>query len=55
MTYNRTSGKGGYRNSPAARHPKLPDFNKNTVSGFSRPARKGKTVLNPGAGCAYKK
>lgn len=48
MTYNRTSGKGGTRNSRAERHPTLPDMNKDTVAGFTRPARKGKTQLNPG-------
>ena len=48
MTYNRTSGKGGTRNSKAERHPKPPNFNKSTTGGYSRPARKGKTQLNPG-------
>lgn len=48
MTYHRTAGKGGTRNSPAERHPKLPNMNKSTEAGFSRPARKGKVKLNPG-------
>ena len=55
MTYHRTAGKNGSRNSPMERHPKPPNYNKDTAGGYSRPARKGKTVLNPGAGCAYKK
>ena len=50
MTYHRTAGKGGTRNSPAERHPKMPNHNKSTVDGFSRPARKGKVKLNPGKG-----
>lgn len=50
MTYHRTAGKGGTRNSPAEKHPKLPNHNKNTVAGFSRPARKGKVKLNPCGG-----
>ena len=55
MTYHRTGGTGGTRNSPEGRHPKMPNMNKDTVKGYSRPPRKGKTQLNPGAGCAYKK
>lgn len=47
MTYHRTSGKGGTRNSKAERHPTLPNMNKSTTEGFSRPARQGKVQLNP--------
>ena len=54
MTYHRTAGKGGTRNSAAERHPKLPNHNKNTVAGFSRPARKGKKQLNPCPGGSSK-
>ena len=49
MTYHRTAGKGGTRNSSAERHPKpFTRFSKHTDTGHSRPARKGKTQLNPG-------
>jgi hypothetical protein len=47
MTYHRTAGKGGTRNSAAERHPKNPNFNKNTIAGESKPARKGRVQLNP--------
>lgn len=48
MTYHRTAGKGGTRNSAAERHPKMPNFNKSTADGFSRPPRTGKVQKNPG-------
>ena len=48
MTYHRTAGKGGTRNSKAERHPTHPNMNKSTADGFSRPARRGKVQLNPG-------
>lgn len=50
MTYHRTGGKGGTRNSARERHAEyyLPEIGlKSTKRGFKRPARKGKTQLNP--------
>ncbi len=47
MTYHRTAGKSGTRNSVEGKHPKPPNFNKDTVAGFTRPPRKGKVQLNP--------
>lgn len=41
MTYHRTCGKGGTRNAKAE---PLPNFNKSTVDGYKRPARKGKML-----------
>lgn len=47
MTFHRTAGKGGTRNSRRTKHPELsfPNFNKSTGSGR---VRQGKTQLNPG-------
>ncbi len=52
MTYHRTGGKGGTRNSKEGRHPTLPNFNKK--SGSSKRTT-GKTVKhhNPGPRCKY--
>ena len=50
MTYHRTGGKGGTRNSAKERHPKLPQHNKSTVGGFSKRPSKGKIVNNPCGG-----
>ena len=49
MTYHATAGKGGTRNSRRGKHPELsfPNFNKSTSGGNTRPARQGKTQLNP--------
>lgn len=49
MTYHRTGGKGGTRNSVRERHADrfLPNFNKSTTRGHSRPARKGRRKDNP--------
>ena len=49
MTYNRTAGKGGTRNSRANKHPELnfPNYNKSTAGGFTAAARTGRTKLNP--------
>lgn len=45
MTYHRTGGKGGTRNSPRERHfTDKPNFNKYQGSGVRR---KGKMVHNP--------
>jgi len=50
MTYHRTAGKGGTRNSPKERHPKLPtSANKSTSKGHSRTPSTGKVVNNPSA------
>ena len=48
MTYHRTGGKGGTRNSPKERHPKHPNFNKNTAAGAKQKPRTGRVKLNPG-------
>jgi hypothetical protein len=55
MTYHRTAGKGGTRNSRASKHPELsfPNFNKSTVGGRKLPPRKGKVKLNPGKTSVY--
>ncbi|MGI9288798.1 MAG: hypothetical protein ACR2P1_25650 [Pseudomonadales bacterium] len=52
MTYHRTCGKGGTRNSARERHADeyLPNFNKSTTDGFSSPPRRGRKVNNPGKG-----
>lgn len=52
MTYHRTGGKGGTRNSKQGRHPTHPNFNKKTGS---TARRKGKTVKhhNPGPHSKY--
>ncbi len=52
MTYHRTGGKGGTRNSPRERHADrfLPNFNKSTAGGHSVAPRKGRRVDNPGKG-----
>lgn len=49
MTYHRTGGKGGTRNSRQTKHPELflPNFNKSTTAGRKLPPRKGKLKLNP--------
>ncbi len=47
MTYHRTAGKGGTRNSKQGKHPTNPNYNKSTTAGASKPARKGKVQLNP--------
>lgn len=46
MTFHRTAGEGGTRNSPRERHADkyLPNFNKSQGSGRKR---KGKEQLNP--------
>lgn len=46
MTYHRTGGKNGTRNSPRERHADkyLPNFNKKQGSGVKR---KGREQLNP--------
>ena len=49
MTYHRTGGKGGTRNSRAERHPTHPNFNKDTAGGFTQKPRTGKKRLNPGS------
>lgn len=50
MTYHRTGGKGGTRNSAATKHPKLPtSANKSTSGGHTRKPSTGKTVNNPSA------
>ena len=48
MTFHRTAGKGGTRNSPRERHATdLPNFNKSTSGGHSRTPSRGRTVHNP--------
>ena len=56
MSFHRTGGKGGSRNSARERHADkfLPNFNKSTTGGHSRPPRKGKRVDNPGKGSKKK-
>lgn len=53
MTYHRTGGTGGTRNSPRERHADrfLPNFNKSQGSGAKR---KGKRMDNPGKGSKRK-
>jgi hypothetical protein len=52
MSYHRTGGKGGTRNSPRERHADrfLPNFNKSTSGGHSRKPSKGRRMDNPGKG-----
>ena len=47
MSYHRTGGKGGTRNSPRERHAEdyLPNFNKKQGSGTNP---KGRVKKNPG-------
>jgi hypothetical protein len=49
MTFHRTAGKGGTRNSRRTKHPELsfPNFNKSTRKGAKQPARTGRVQLNP--------
>lgn len=48
MTYHRTAGKGGTRNSRQERHfTNKPNFNKSTSGGHSKRPSKGKQVMNP--------
>ena len=47
MTYHRTAGKGGTRNSPTERHMKMPNMNKSTKDGYSKKPSTGKVVNNP--------
>ena len=50
MTYHRTAGKGGTRNSKQGRHPKHPNFNKKRGSSKRT---KGRMVNNPGSHAKY--
>lgn len=49
MSYHRTGGKGGTRNSVRERHADrfLPNFNKSTSGGHTRRPLKGKRKDNP--------
>ena len=56
MSFHRTGGQGGTRNSPREKHCDryLPNFNKSTSGGHSRRPRKGKRMDNPGPGSSPK-
>ena len=48
MTYHRTGGTGGTRNSRRERHfTNKPNFNKSTTGGHSRRPSSGRTKHNP--------
>ncbi len=52
MTFHRTCGTNGTRNSKRERHADeyLPNFNKSTSDGYSAAPKRGRKMNNPGPG-----